>query len=159
MRGVTADERRADHLQALTFLGLLADDVSLATIHYPSLSEVEERALSQLAEWIEPTFPTDRRRSPIRRPTYLSDPTELLHQTALLAPRTTPDVSEPASLDLLLGSVRKLLDRAADERELGAVRNFAEFLARVTLVLTEQLESEKGANDWTPAASSFSVSL
>lgn len=159
MRGVTAEERRSDHLQALTFLGLLADDVNLATIHYPSLSDGEERALSQLAEWIEPTSSTDRRRSPIRRPTYLSDPTELLHQTALLAPQKSQDLSEPASFDLLLGSIRKLLHRTADESELDAVRSFAEFLARVTLVLTEQLESERGSKDWTPAASSFSASL
>lgn len=45
MRGVTAEERRADELQGLTFLGLLADDVNLAALHFPNVRASEEPQL------------------------------------------------------------------------------------------------------------------
>jgi hypothetical protein len=154
MRGSTADERRAEQLQALTFLGLLADDVGLATLHYPELKESEERALAQLVQWIEPAAKVDRRQTSIRRPSYLSDPTELLHQTALIAQQSGGSPASSASLESLAGHVRNLLARKALTPEVAAVRSFADLISRVTLVLSEQLANEKGSRDWTPTASS-----
>src|SRR5438045_2585956 len=110
MKGPTAEERRTDELQALTFIGLLADELSLATIHYPALKPSEERALSNLAGWIAPASPTNRRESPIRRRKSISDPAELLQHAAVLAQEADSPTARIESLDFLRAPLRSLLD-------------------------------------------------
>lgn len=157
MRGSTAKERRADELQTLTFLGLLADDVALAAIEYPSFGASEERALRQLASWLDPGSQPDRVNSPIRRRQSISDPTALLHRAAVLAERAPRSKAGAEPLDFLRIPIVKLLARTAKNEDVTTVRDFAEVLSRVTLMLTNRLESEKGALDWTTIASSSSV--
>jgi hypothetical protein len=157
MKGSTMNDRRTDQLQALTFLGLLADDVSLATIHFPASSDREVRALSQLVSWVDPDQGAERRSSTIRRRKSISDPTTILYQAAaMVLPSQTAD-SDGVSLEFLREPLKKLLDKTADKSEVEVVRDFAEILSRVTLMMAEDLAYEKGSIDWTPPASTFSI--
>lgn len=157
MRGTTNDERRAERLQSLTFLGLLADDVSLAVIHFPDADAAEKRALTQLAQWFEPSEPSEQRVSPIRRRRSISDPSELLHEAAALAGRTTSDADEALTLEFLKAPLQKVLDGSAGRDDLEVVGGFAESLSRVTLALANQLANEGGSDDWMQIALGSSI--
>lgn len=158
MRGHTAAEQRAEQLQSVTSLGLLADDVALATIRYPTLGVNERSALTRLSKLLEafenpgsPTRAFPRRKS-------MSDPIAILVQAAAAVHQSGESGAQHA-LDLgwLRTPVTELLQTRADKSAVKSVRAFAETLAHVTLRLAEELANEKGVDDWTLKVSDFST--
>jgi hypothetical protein len=154
MRGLTAAEQRAERLQAMTYLGLLADDVALATFHYPSVSEKEAGALKQFDEMLQSVGMPRTENMAFPRRKSMSDPTSILSHAAQIvttASQPTPDLVS------LREPLAELLNGEADEKALLLVRSFAEVLGRITLTCTEEIANEKGVEDWIPQTSSYSA--
>lgn len=110
-------------------------------------------------EWVDPKEIPDRQRSPIRRRSSLSQPTELLHQAAALAHARRGESGDDLSLDFLLDPLRKLLDGTADATDVAVIRDFASLVSRGTLLLTEQLANQRGSHEWKQTASLYSAAL
>jgi hypothetical protein len=157
MRGLTETERRSEQLQALTFVGLMADDVALAVLHYPTLSHKDTEVLDRLLSLITPK-PTTVKRVVIPRAKSMSDPETLLEQAAALTRHPVTEESaegEETSLPSLVQPLKQVIQKKASETELLWVRMFADTLAQFTFTLADQLAKERVSNDWIPQPSSF----
>lgn len=160
MRGLSALEQRSEQLRSWTFLGLLADDVALATVRYPDASEAQRRALTMLLDLVAPAAEPTGVRPVIPRRRSMGDPDAILREAAVLAQGgddQAPSPAGPPDLGFISTPLKSMLDRSAGDEELRTVRAFAEVLARVTLSMTEQLANEKAQIEWTTRASLFSV--
>lgn len=153
MRGVTAAERRAERLQSVTYLGLVADDVALAALHYPDMSARERHAVGSLTELLDEMTSPRPSGSLFPRRRSMSDPSAILEQTALA--RVAAEEHHPVNLDELRAAVVSVRDGTADERSLRLVGLMAEVLSQVTLTLAQDLSSEKDESEWTHPASAF----
>jgi len=159
MRGLSAAERRSEQLRSWTFLGLVADDVALATLRYPTLGVDERQALESLLGMMTADDAGAERRPVIPRRRSMSDPAIILHEAAALAQSArlaSPSMSSD-ELDFIREPIREMLNASATEQQIEIVQQFAELLARITLTMTEQLANEKGVAEWTPRASDFSL--
>lgn len=147
-------QERTERLQSLTFLGLLADDVCLATIHYPSLSEREQKALESLKRVLagEPSA-----HAIVPRPKSMSDPFELFEQAIAIAHGEDPGQAASPDFRTLTALVDEILQGTADSDALEKLQHFVEMIGQVTLALTERLATEKGIDAWTPKALTFSA--
>jgi hypothetical protein len=158
MRGLSATEQRSEQLRSWTFLGLLADDVALATARYPDASESQDRAVAALLDLVAPPAEAGATRPVIPRRRSMADPSAILREAAVLTREASqgPSQTEIPDLDFIRTPLRSMLDRTASDDELRTVRAFAEVLARVTLSMTEELAHEKAPIEWTTRASLFS---
>ena len=83
----------------------------------------------------------------------------ILHEAAVLAQggdEGSTDFS-PDDFAFIRGPLNDLLDSQANDDAVRIVRSFADILAQVTLSMSEQVANEKGATEWTPQASPFSL--
>lgn len=159
MRGSAFEERRSEKLQSLMVLGLLADDVALATLHYPNLTNREAdavRSLGQLLKDVEQSNPDDRRAFPPRK--SMTNPAALLsHAVALVDEGVAGEKVAVPNLGALREPLRMLLVGEADEAATMAVREFCQVLGHATLVMAEGVVHERGSEEWTERASLFSA--
>lgn len=158
MRGLSAVEQRSEQLRSWTFLGLLADDVALATVRYPDASDVQRRAVAALFELVAAPAEASASRPVIPRRRSMADPDAILREAAVLVRSggEVPSPTETPDLDFISKPLRSMLDHRASDDDLGTVRGFAEVLAQVTLSMTEELANEKAPIEWTTRASLFS---
>jgi len=159
MRGLSEAERRSEKLRSWTFLGLLADDVALATYRYPVVTASQRKAVESLLALVSPSVESTTRRPVIPRRRSMSDPHMILHEAAVLAQggdEGSTDFS-PDDFAFIRGPLNDLLDSQANDDAVRIVRSFADILAQVTLSMSEQVANEKGATEWTPQASPFSL--
>ena len=155
MRGLTAAEMRSQQLQAFTVVGLLADELALAVLRYPESHERDAQVITELELLLQPEPMIAGRQPVIPRRRSMADATQLLEQAAALSQpkETTPSPDMAALLSLL----RRFHDHNVSDNDVRQVKRFAEALGRVTLTLAERVAAEKGADDWTPRALTFSV--
>jgi len=154
MGSITAAEERAERLQSLTFLGLLADDVTLAAIHYPTLSDRESRALRELSKLLSGEADSAK---VFPRPRGMSDPITVFEQAVEAAQTEGPGESDTPDFAHLRTLIDGMLKGTADETETRQLQRLADVIGDVTLTLTERVSAERGADDWKLRALSFSA--
>ena len=154
MRGSSSAEMRTQRFQVLTFLGLVADDVTLALLHYPKMNADESRAVNSLTKSLEPAYLSDVFPKSIRRTKAMGDSSARIPRKAAEA-----DVVDSSNDDFkeVLADLRdrltKVSNRTASRDDLQTLQDFSERLAKITLMLTERFASERGTRDWMPKAS------
>jgi hypothetical protein len=159
MKGSAHDERRTERLQALMVLGLLADNVALAALHYPEQSTRETDALrsfDQLLDDVEKARPSDRRTFPPRK--SMTDPAAMLsHAAYLVGQSVSGTTTSTPDLGSLREPIRQLIAGQADDGAVAAVKAFSQLLGRTTLRLAEEVVQERSTEEWTEKASLFSA--
>jgi hypothetical protein len=153
MRGPSSAEMRTERFQVLTFLGLVADDVTLAMLHYPNLNSDESRAVSALANSLEPTSISDVFPKSIRRTKAMGDSSAILRKAVEADEESSSNDDFKEVLADLRARLTRVSDRTASAEDLQTLQDFSERLAKITLMLTERFASERGARDWMPKAS------
>jgi len=151
MRGLTSAELRTEKFQNLTFLGLVADDVSLAVMHYPELNSVESQAVVELVMSLEPLI--DASTTSIRCAKSMGDPLAILQEAAEANTKSATSDEVRAVLASLRFRLEKVTDKSASADDLAILREFTERLAKITLMLTQSFATERGARDWMPKVS------
>lgn len=160
MRGQTAAEQRVEQLQAATSIGLLADNLALASMRYPAIDDERRLALTEILRLIDALSSSETGPSqafPSRK--AMSDPHLLVVRAAAAVHPTAADqrASGIPELTWLRAPVEALLGAVADEAARETVGAFAEILARATLQIAEELVNEKGTDEWSPRVSTFSA--
>ncbi|MCP4307679.1 MAG: hypothetical protein GY788_22955 [bacterium] len=158
MRSLTPTEQKTDQIRSLTVLGLLADDLALAALRYPDLSEAESRAVAWFAQSIEQAEDRSEQRVALPRTRSMTDHTAVLYQAAEavhLGPASTAG-TVPPDLGFMSECLASVEHHTASEEELEITRAFADVLSTVTLDLAERLSHEKGTPRWTPSALTYS---
>jgi hypothetical protein len=157
MRGPTSAELRTERFQNLTFLGLVADDVSLALMHYPTLNASESQAVIELTKSLDPS--SDGAPITIRHRKSMGNSSVILQEAAEVSAETSTSDDVRKILADLRSRLQKVSDGSASADDIEVLHEFSERLANITLIMTEDFASERGARDWMPKASDSFVAL